>query len=607
MRFPLRLRILLLTVCSPVALAVATLWTVNRSVTEQVNGSVHESLWRSSRVFEHTLAARYDKLAVTARVIVQDPRFFAALTLPGSSRDPHFRATVTGVARDFSAITKTDLFEVLDVNGALIASVGRASSTLDPRQALVNEARGKPLSRVLVEKSAHYQVTITPVLVEGRRVGMLLLGAQVGEELAQELRKLTHSEVTFVSNGMTTGSSFESGAERAALMRTLAEREREHASESSPVVLETRGPTQTYVTLIRRIPRSDAPGQIYVMQRSLDDETAYLSEMKKDLINLGVLAAVAAMLVGFFVSERITRPVQRLVRGAEEMERGNYEYPLDVKSRDEIGYLAQRFQQMRQRERAYVSSLEEVARMKSEFISVASHELRTPISVIRGYHELLAEGNLGPVTPQQLRALEAIDRSLVSLNHVAEDATRLAQVEGERLMIDSEEHDVATLVNNAIALATADAFERHVEVEAEVPRSLDRVLLDGVRVTQAIEALVRNGIRFTPDGGRVTVEARRENEWLVIEVRDTGIGIPAERQGQLFEHAAIMRDSLHHHSSHTLEFNSGGLGLGLSIVRGVSEAHGGGVSVESAPGRGSLFTIRIPYRRSPENGRQKAA
>ena len=115
------------------ALAVATLWTVNRSVTEQVNGSVHESLWRSSRVFEHTLAARYDKLAVTARVIVQDPRFFAALTLPGSSRDPHFRATVTGVARDFSAITKTDLFEVLDVNGALIASVGRA--VVDPGSA----------------------------------------------------------------------------------------------------------------------------------------------------------------------------------------------------------------------------------------------------------------------------------------------------------------------------------------------------------------------------------------------------------------------------------------------------------------------------------------
>ena len=105
----------------------------------------------------------------------------------------------------------------------------------------------------------------------------------------------------------------------------------------------------------------------------------------------------------------------------------------------------------------------------------------------------------------------------------------------------------------------------------------------------------------------MTVEARRENEWLVIEVRDTGIGIPAERQGQLFEHAAIMRDSLHHHSSHTLEFNSGGLGLETLDRHAAFPKPTAAASRSSAPGRGSLFTIRIPYRRSPENRRQKAA
>src|SRR4030095_2653287 len=101
-------------------------------------------------------------------------------------------------------------------------------------------------------------------------------------------------------------------------------------------------------------------------------------------------------------------------------------------------------------------------------------------------------------------------------------------------------------------------------------------------------------IRFTPDGGRITVAARREGNALVVAVRDTGGGISAERCTQLFDRALLVRDSLNHHSSSTLEFNSRGLGLGLSIARGIVEAHGGTLSVTSAEGEGSTFTMRVP-------------
>jgi signal transduction histidine kinase len=112
---------------------------------------------------------------------------------------------------------------------------------------------------------------------------------------------------------------------------------------------------------------------------------------------------------------------------------------------------------------------------------------------------------------------------------------------------------------------------------------------------QAIANLVRNGIRFTPDGGTVEVHAKREGEALVIVVRDNGVGIPADRLKHVWDRSFTSQDSMHHHSSAKLEFRSAGLGLGLRMVRGIVEAHGGLVEADSREGEGSVFTIRVPY------------
>src|SRR5262249_15106630 len=150
----------------------------------------------------------------------------------------------------------------------------------------------------------------------------------------------------------------------------------------------------------------------YVMERSLDTETAFLREIQEHLLVLGAVAVILALLAGFVIAERITSPVSRLVGAAVEMGRGHYDYPIDVRSRDEIGYLAERFGDMRHNQRLVVTHLEEAARLKSEFISVASHELRTPITLIRAWHELFTAGGVGPLTPAQHRGLEAIGRGI---------------------------------------------------------------------------------------------------------------------------------------------------------------------------------------------------
>ena len=330
------------------------------------------------------------------------------------------------------------------------------------------------------------------------------------------------------------------------------------------------------------------------MQRSLDEETAVLRDVQARLLRLGILAAIAAVIAGILIAERITRPVQRLVHGAEEMARGDYDYPLGRPGNDEIGYLAERFEEMRQHERAYVLSLQQAARVRSEFITLASHELRTPISVIKAYHELFASAALGPITAAQGKALEAIDRSVRGLVQLAEDATRMAQLEDGPPVLDVVLDDLAEILEHAASSVLGEARDRSVEVTVDVASEIGPVPVDRVRFVEAVSNLVRNGIRFTPDGGHVNVLARREDAELVVEVTDDGIGIPTDQQVDLFERSFMVRGASHHHSSSKLEFNSGGLGLGLPIAHGLVLAHGGTLSVRSAPTQGSTFTIRIP-------------
>ena len=596
MRINLRWKILVFTAMVPVALAIGTLLVVNRTVSSHLDDNIRESLRRSSRVFENMVAARARALEVAAQVIVRDPRFFSILTLSVAPDDAQYRATVRGVARDFQQITHSDLFEVVDGNGRLITSVGEERSSSHGREHFVRAAlRGSPQAGLLIEGNRHYQLTVTPVMAGGRVVGVLLLGANIGSPLASRLRALTHSEVTFVSGDSITGSTLSEPDERLALLSALSVQFAQADSLPQENILEVHTTSGTYVTLFRSIPLARSRDrQVYAMQRSLHVENAFLQRMRTTLVELGLFAALAALLIGFLVSLRITRPMRRLVRGAEEMERGNYDYPLGIRSHDEIGYLAERFEVMRQREKDYVASLEEVARLKTEFITIASHELRTPISVIKGFAELFNQGALGETTNQQREALEAIDRSLKHLTRIAEDATRVAQIESERLSLSLGDHVVDTIVRQAVGVAAGDAPNRNLSITSQVDPDLGTIHADGQRLVQAIANLVRNAIRFTPDGGRIEVRACRDDHGLVFEVRDSGIGIEESRLKTLFTRSASARSSLHHHSSSTLEFNSAGIGLGLVLARGIVDAHGGRITVESREGEGAAFTVELP-------------
>jgi signal transduction histidine kinase len=586
-RIGLRWKILLLTALPLLALAGATLWLVDRGVSSRSEGALAEDLVRAAGVFENMLAETATELDVTGAVIVRDPRFFSVLALPHARNDHEFRATVVGVAQDFQRLAQPDVFEVADARGEMVATVGRIGMLPAARAALVKSVlAGRGERRAVAQRGTHVLLVGTPVMADGRVVGALLLGREVSGGLASRLRELTNSEVSFVSERHITRTTLGVGEER-----EVARRVAMSASGSFPEPVRDGG----WIAVARPLPMAaEGTGQMYVLQRSLDAETAFLQSVRGHLVELGLLLLGAVSLAALFISAHITHPIRQLVTAAAAMEKGDWEAPIDRDRPDEMGTLALRFDEMRKRQRTYVRSLQEVARAKSEFIAVASHELRTPISIIRGWEDLLRGGMVKPGEASFLEGLDAIARACAALEKIAVSATRMAQSDSGEPLPEPATTEVKPMLADALHEATLAAPERKVQLSLEVHDDARFAILDRAQVLQAVDALVRNGIRFTPDGGSVTVRAFAQADDFVIEVKDTGIGLSAEARRRLFDDAFVPHDSRNHHTAHGLEFNVAGMGFGLALVRRVVESHGGRVLVDGDEGRGSVFTMHFP-------------
>ena len=587
-RMGLRLQILLVTALPLLALAGTMLWFVDRGLRSRSEEAITGDLRRAADVFENMLEASANELAVTGAVIVRDPRFFSVLELPHRKGDRQFLATVAGVAQDFQRIAHPDVFEVVDHRGDVVASVGRASLG-GVRSTLVTAAlAGRSEQRAVVQRGAHILISGTPVVAGGRVVGALLLGREVSGAMAARLRELTNAEVTFLSQQQITRTTLDA-REELDVARLVA------ARSSGGTVEPVR--MSGWIAYLRPLPMTSEGGQAYLLQRSLGDETAFLRSVRVQLFQLGLLLLAAVAMATLFIAAHITRPIRQMVAAASAMERGEWDAPLDRTRADEMGFLATRFDDMRRRQRNYVRSLQEVARAKSEFIAVASHELRTPISIIRGWQDLLRSGLVKQGTSKYTDGLDAIDRACHSLEKIAISATRMAQSDDAEGVTSPAPCDVEPLLAEALREATLAAPDREVALSLDVHPDARSAILDRGQVMHAVDALVRNGIRFTPDGGSVAVHALVQDEDLYIEVRDTGIGMSDEARRRLFDDDYVMHDSRHHRTATGLEFNVAGMGFGLELVSRVVEGHGGQLRVDGHEGRGSVFTMVFPGAR----------
>jgi signal transduction histidine kinase len=295
-----------------------------------------------------------------------------------------------------------------------------------------------------------------------------------------------------------------------------------------------------------------------------------------------VVAIVISAVIGIWLMHSISGPVRALDRGMRAVAEGDLAHQLDLspKRRDEFGRLAISFAAMSQQ-------LAELDKLKAEFVSVASHELKTPINVILGYLQLMQQGIYGPLSSKQtdiLATIEAQGRTLARLAAQLLDVTRFEAGGGR---IEPRPLRLATLFEDLERAFHVLAVQRGVDFRVTMGEGLpDQVQWDADRINEVIGNLLANAFKFTPAGGTVELSATPADGHVRIEVRDSGAGVPPEQLPHIFEkfYQADNQDTA----------SAVGTGLGLAIAKEIAEAHRGEIRCDSVVGEGTTFTLLLP-------------
>ncbi len=259
-----------------------------------------------------------------------------------------------------------------------------------------------------------------------------------------------------------------------------------------------------------------------------------------------------------------------------------------VRRQNELELLDERGRLL-ERERAQNERLRSVDRLKDEFVALVSHELRTPLTSIRGYLELVLD-DADELATEHQEFLQIVDRNVDRLLHLVSDLLLVAQVDAGKLTFEMTEVDLASLVTQCVQAAKPAAEDASVELVLGATPAKP-IVGDPSRIGQLLDNLISNAIKFTPAGGRVDIVVDASGDSALIEVSDTGYGIAAEDQAQLFERFFRTQSAS--------DMAIAGTGLGLSIAKAIVDAHGGAITVESAKGSGTTFRVVLPLKPIP--------
>ena len=310
----------------------------------------------------------------------------------------------------------------------------------------------------------------------------------------------------------------------------------------------------------------------------LSDADAVIQAVRNQVFMVILLSILAVLaLVPFFV-QGLLRPIRALEDGAAEIEKGNFQKHVEIKTHDELEDLGEAFNRM-------AKGLKRLQELRDEFVFIAAHELRSPVTVMRGYISLLLEGDAGPISDQAREFLARIETSQQRLAQLVTDLLEVARSEAGRIAIEVAALDMQEPIRASLEELKPLADKKKIVIHYD-PQHAARVLADSSRIKEIMVNLVGNAIKYSPEGATVAVRHEVRGKEMITHVADTGYGISRDAQGKMFEKFYRIK------TKQTAEIQ--GTGLGLFIVKQLVEKMNGTIWLESEEGKGTTFSFSLP-------------
>ena len=588
----LRTKFLISLLAISAGLTAATLFIVSYNVEKRVREDIRVDLENSVNTYRRFERQRRDSLARSAQLLASLPNIRALMTT-------HDSATIQDGSAEVWRMSGTDLLLMADRGGNVLAMRTKASGfTRDAAQALLRRSLDGAEERDWWFGGGHlFEVRVQPIYFgapgDAAALGFLAIGHEIQDRAAKDFGSIVASDVAFYHAGSLVATTL--AAEQKADLDILW---RNYPGGSLAAKEIQLGRERFLVSTNNLYENGETTVSLSIF-KSLDRATAYLHDLNRVLLGLGLLSVLAGSAMVFLISGTFTRPLENLVGGVHALEQGDFRYPLEITSGDEVAEVTAAFDRMRtnmQKSQEEHKTLEERLRQAHKMEAVGrlaggvAHDFNNLLTIIRGHSDLLLDrGSLEDSQRHSLNQIQKAAGKAVSMTRQLLAFSRMQVLQPSVLDLNAVVTDLGKMLPRLIGEDIEYAF---------VPDpKLAPVKADPGQIEQVLMNLVVNSRDAMPSGGTITVrtqnalidavEAQRRapmapGEYVLLSVSDTGSGMSAETKAHIFEPFFTTKEV------------GKGTGLGLATVYGVVKQSGGFVWVESASGEGTTFEIYLP-------------